>query len=103
MFKSKGLTLTWLIIYSIIGVWGFFASVFALIAYAPYMAGLHGAVQSSGRTIVTHYFMEGTPILLLVSLILAWHYYGKKQYEKVWYAAPGLAIAYAATMFIALH
>lgn len=103
MFKSKGLTLTWLIIYSIFSVWGFFASVFALIAYAPYMNSLHTVAHNSGKAMVSHYFMDGTPLMLMISLIFAWHYHGKKQYEKVWYAAPGLAVAYFLTMFIALH
>ena len=97
MIKSKGLTLTWLIIYTIIGVWGFFASVFALIAYSPFMGGS----GSTGKELVSYYFMCGTPVMLFVSLVLAWHYYGKKQFERVWYVAPGMAVAYFGAMFVA--
>ena len=103
MFKSKGMTLTWMIIYSIISVWVFFASIFAIIAFSRYMPGIHTTVHSTAKSVVQHYFLNGTPVMLLISLVCAWHFYGKKDYEKVWYCAPGIAIAYCATMFIALY
>ena len=89
MFNNKKLTLTWMIMYTLISVCGFFMAIFLWIARVPYILAMNSAqvpnqpVPSWSESISSNMF-NYTSLMFLITLSIAWYFYSHKDYKATW-------------------
>ena len=92
MFTNRRLTLTWMVLYSILSVCGFFMAIFLWIARVTYTLAMYSTQVSSkdvpswAETISSNMFSY-TPLMFLITLSIAWYFYSHKDYKATWFVS----------------